>query len=92
MKAVLTYTVVGNEEKTEETRLFDTEKSTKVCDIENSYSKTMQEIYISKTGVLFAYNIKYGNLEVLDQKKCKEWLGIHEPDRYIEIFGEPEEA
>lgn len=92
MKAILTYKAIENGEKTEETRLFDTEKSTKICDIENSYGKTMQELYISKTGVLFVYNIKHGNLEVLDQKKCKKWLGEHEPDKYIELFGEPEEA
>ena len=51
MKAVLTYTTIKNGEKTEETRLFDTEKSTKICDVKNGYGVIMHEIHISKAGI-----------------------------------------
>lgn len=90
MKAVLTYTVIENGEKTEKTKLFDTEKSTKICDAKNSYGVTMYEIHISKTGILFTYDGE--KIQVIDNEKCKRWLGEHEPDKYIELFGRPEEA
>ena len=92
MKAVLTYTNIKNGEKTEETRLFDTEKSTKICDVKNGYGVIMHEIHISKAGILFTYDKKRNKIQVTDQKKCKEWLGEHEPDKYIEFLGRPEEA
>lgn len=90
MKAVLTYITIKNKEKVEETRLFDTEKSTKICDVKNVYGKIMHGIYISKSGILFTYD--GGKIQVKDQEECKRWLGEHEPDKYIEIFGRPEEA
>ena len=70
----------------EKTKLFDTDKSTKICGIENSFGTTVQEIYISKTGILFKCNTEDETLEVADQKKCKEWIGRNYPDRYIEFF------
>lgn len=90
MKAVLTYTAIENGEKTEKTKLFDTEKSTKICDVKNTYGNIMHGIYISKSGILFICDGE--KIQIENQKKCKEWLGEHEPDKYIEIFGRPEEA
>lgn len=92
MKAVLTYKVMEGSSPVEKTKLFDTEKSIKICNIRNHYDKIMQELYISKTGILFKLDIKKGTLEVPDQKKCKEWIGRENPDKYIEFFGRPEEA
>lgn len=92
MKAVLTYRVMEGSSPVEKTKLFDTEKSIKICNIRNHYDKIMQELYISKTGILFQLDIKKGILEVTDQKKCKEWIGREKPDKYIEFFGRPEEA
>lgn len=92
MKAILTYEIVTNGAKIEETRLFDTEKSTKICDVKNAYGVIMYELYISKTGILFAYNEPKSTIRVVDQKKEKKWIGECEPDKYIEFFGKPEEA
>lgn len=92
MKAILTYETVVCGEKIEETRLFDTEKSTKICDAKNSYGVVMHEIHISKTGILFTYDKKRNVICVADQEEEKKWIGEHEPDKYIEFFGKPEEA
>lgn len=90
MKAVLTYTVIENGKKTEKTKLFDTEKSTKICDVKNVYGNIMHGIYISKSGILFTCDEE--KIQIEDQEKCQRWLGEYEPDKYIEIFGRPEEA
>ncbi len=90
MKAVLTYTVIENGEKIEKTKLFDTEKSTKICDVKNGYGTIMYGIHISRAGILFTYDGE--KIQVIDNEKCKRWLGEHEPDKYIELFGRPEEA
>lgn len=92
MKIILTYGIVANGAKIEETRLFDTEKSTKICDVRNIYGVIMYELYISKTGILFAYDKPQSTIWVVDQEKEKKWIGEHEPDKYIEFFGKPEEA
>ncbi|MCX4298103.1 MAG: hypothetical protein OSJ73_13870 [Lachnospiraceae bacterium] len=92
MRAVLTYKIMEDGTPKEETRLFDTKKSTRVCDVTNAYGTIMYEIYISQKGVLFKNYVAEEKLEVPDQKECKEWIGIHEPDKYIEFFGKPEEA
>lgn len=78
------------EKKQKKTKLFDTEKSTKICDVKNGYGTIMYEIHISKTGILFTYDGE--KIQVIDNEKCKRWLGEHEPDKYIELFGRPEEA
>lgn len=92
MKAVLTYTVMIDDKQVEETRLFDTEKSRKICGMKNGFGYEVQEIYITKNGILFIYDTNYKKIKVADQKQCKEWIGINEPDKYIEFFGEVEEG
>lgn len=48
MKAVLTYTTMIDDKPVEKTRLFDTTKAKKICEIKNSFGNKVQEIYITK--------------------------------------------
>lgn len=92
MKAILTYINTVDEKQEELTRLFDTEKATKVCDLENIFGNKVQEIYITKKGTIFIRKINEDKLEVADQKKAKAWIGENEPEKYIKFFGEVEEG
>lgn len=74
------------------TKLFNTAKAKKICDITNTFGYKVQEIYITDKGVLFLHNMNKENLEVADQKQCKKWIGENEPDKYINFFGEVEEG
>ena len=44
----------------------------------------MYGIHISRAGILFTYDGE--KIQVIDNEKCKRWLGEHEPDKYIELF------
>lgn len=92
MKAILTYTTMIDGKAAEHTRLFDTEKAEKICDVKNSFDNAVQEIYITEKGVLFLRDIGKDTLEVADQKRVMAWIGENEPDRYIKFFGEVEEG
>ncbi len=93
MKAILTYTTMTDGKAAERTGLFDTAKAKKICDVKNSFGNKVQEIYITDKGVVFLCTTAgTGGIEVADQKKIREWIGRHEPDRYIKFFGEVEEA
>lgn len=93
MKAILTYATMEKDKPVKKTRLFDTEKSEKICDVKNSFGKKVQEIHITKKGIIFMHTITGAEkLEVADQEKAKEWIGENEPDKYIRFFGEVEEG
>lgn len=93
MKAILTYTTMIDDKAVEQTRLFDTTKAKKICDVKNGFGNKVQEIYITDKGVVFLYTTTgSGKLEVADQKSIKKWIGENEPDKYIEFFGEVEEG
>lgn len=93
MKAILTYTTMIDDKKVERTRLFDTAKAKKICDVKNGFGNKVQEIYITDKGIVFLHTtIGSGKLEVADQKSVKAWIGENEPDRYIKFFGEVEEG
>lgn len=93
MKAILTYKTMIGDKEVERTRLFDTTKAKKICDVKNGFNNKVQEIYITNKGVVFLYTTTgKGKLEVADQKSVKEWIGENEPDKYIEFFGEVEEG
>lgn len=93
MKAILTYTTMIEGKAVEQTRLFDTEKAKKICDVKNGFGNKVQEIYITDKGVVFLHTTTgSGKIEVADQKKIKEWIGENEPDKYIKFFGEVEEG
>ena len=76
----------------EQTKLFDTEKAKKICDVKNEFNNKVQEIYITNKGVVFVYTNRNGKIEVVDQKRIKAWIGEKEPDKYIKFFGEVEEG
>lgn len=93
MKAILTYATMEKDKSVKTTRLFDTEKSEKICDVKNSFGKNVQEIYITKKGTIFVHTIiGTKKLEVADQEEIKAWIGENEPDKYIRFFGEVEEG
>lgn len=92
MKAILTYSTMIDGKSVEHTQLFDTAKAKKICDVVNTFGYKAQEIYITGKGTLFLHNINGKNLEVADQKECKQWIGKNEPDKYIKFFGEVEEG
>ena len=92
MKAILTYSTMIDGKAVEQTKLFDTTKAKKICDVVNTFNFKYQEIYVTAKGVIFIRNIYEDSLEVANQKEIKEWLGKHEPDKYIKFFGEVEEG
>ena len=92
MKAILTYTTMIDDKLVEQTRLFDTATAKKICDVRNSFKNIVQGLYITKKGTIFVHNISKNTLEVVDQKKAREWIGEHEPNKYIKLFGEVEEG
>lgn len=92
MKAILTYQTMIDGKAVEETRLFDTTKAKRICDVKNAFGYKVQEVYITPKGILFYYNINDKELVVADQKVCKAWIGKNEPDKYIKCFGEVEEG
>lgn len=92
MKAILTYSTMIDGKATEQTRLFDTTRAKKICDVKNSFGNKVQEIYITDKGVVFLYTTGREKIEVADQKSIKAWIGENEPDKYIKFFGEVEEA
>lgn len=93
MKAILTYTTMIDGKAVEQTRLFDTTKAKKICDVKNSFNSKVQEIYITDKGIVFLhYTTGKERLEVADQKGIKVWIGENEPDKYIKFFGEVEEG
>lgn len=92
MKAILTYTVKNGKKNEEITRLYDTDKATKICDVKNTFGIKIQEIYLTGKGVLFLHNVNEKSLEISDQKQLKKWIGENEPEKYIKYFGEVEEG
>ena len=92
MKAILTYTTMIDGKPVEQTRLFDTTKAKKICDVKNSFKNKVQEMYITEKGIIFLRNINKDTLEVADQKQAKKWIGENEPEKYIKFFGEVEEG
>ena len=93
MKAILTYTTMIDGKAVEQTRLFDTTKAKKICDVKNGFNNKVQEIYITDKGIVFLYyTTGKERLEVADQKSVKEWIGENEPDKYIKFVGEVEEG
>lgn len=92
MKAILTYQTMIDGKAKEETRLFDTEKAKKICGIKNGFGYEAKEIYITKKGVVFIYDVTDKKITIPDQKDIKRKIGENEPEKYIEFFGEVEEG
>lgn len=93
MKAILTYTTTKDGKAVEHTKLFDTAKAKKICDVKNSFNNKVQEIYITEKGFIFLHTtVGKGKIEIPDQKEIKKYIGENEPDKYIKFFGEVEEG
>lgn len=92
MKAILQYQTATDGKVVKEMKFFDTEKSKKICDIRNTFGNKVKEMYISRGGIIFVYNIFGQTLEVENQEGAKADIAAKHPDKYIEIFGEVEEA
>ena len=54
MKAILTYSTMIDGKSVEQTRLFDTTKAKKVCEVTNDFDYKVQEIYITDKGIIYA--------------------------------------
>ncbi len=93
MKAILTYTIMINGKEVEQTRLFDTEKAKKICDVVNDFGNKVKEIFVTDKGMVFEYKVVGDErLTIPNQKEIKKWIGENEPDKYIEFFGEVEDG
>lgn len=68
-------------------KLYDTDKSTMI------YMDEMTKRMIFKTEK-GAYFLLYPNNEVVPktENEIKEYIGLHDAELYIELFGEPDEA
>lgn len=98
MKAILTVKKQEGKKEVNEKLLFDTEKSRKICEVENVYGFVVEEVYLSQGGILFSKWIKQEGkrkqerLVVKDQELAKEYIAENHPETYMEIFGEVREA
>ena len=68
-------------------RLYDTEKARKVGTLEC----VPCEVYKTGNGNLFLLE-KFIGITNADQDEIREMIGIQDPDLYISLFGEVEEA
>lgn len=64
--------------------LYDTDKSELIF----NYFDT--RAYKTRNGKLF--RVLYGEIVSTDIEEIKNWIGKHDPDAYIKLFGEVEEA
>lgn len=72
-------------------KLYDTEKSENVATFERL------AVYKTKNGTLFMVNtgipgVYLESMHSIEQDEIKRFIGEHYPDKYIELFGEVEEA
>lgn len=68
-------------------KVYDTEKS-EVIYIDSNKRRTY---YITKKRAFFVL-YKTGEIAVKTEDEIRELLGTYDYDKYVEIFGEPEEA
>lgn len=66
-------------------KLYDTEKSEMICDIGMTGS-----IWRTAKGNLFLLNDITMRISNTNQEEIKDLLGGENPEKYIELFGEPE--
>lgn len=69
-------------------KLYDTDKSEKICYVEF----TGHSIWRTSKGTLFLVNDILFRISNTNQDAIKGLLGKENPEKYIELFGEPEEA
>lgn len=86
MRAVLTVTRKDGDNITEESLMFDTDKSKKICDVKNQFNYAVQEMYLSPGGIIFIKNTKPESLEMIDQKAGEEIYRRKLPGNIYRIF------
>lgn len=69
-------------------KLYDIEKSEKVCDIEYFPCS----IWKAAKGTLFLIDEQLMKIINTNQKSLKELIGMQSPEKYIELFVKVEEA
>lgn len=69
--------------------LYDTEKADCVGTYKNRYFDTC-DVYKTKNNRVFIEKAEGGF--IIDENEVKEIIGQYCPDKYIELFGEVEEA
>lgn len=69
-------------------KMYDTEKAECILTMHNG-SPTIY-IYMTNNGAFFAE--RGYNLDIVSKESVKNFLGRYDIDKYIELFGEPEEA
>lgn len=67
--------------------LYDTETATLIYTDENKNRRW----YLAVNGHYFVAFLN-GQITPKTEEQVKEFLGVNDPDKYIELFGEPEEA
>ena len=72
-------------------KLYDTDKAeliyTEVVD-----RRTKRYYYMTAKRAFFCYYSKTKEIKVKTEAEIRELLGKHDVDKYIEIFGEPDNA
>ncbi len=69
-------------------KLYDTEKSEKICNVKF----TGHSIWRTQKGTLFLLNDICMQISNVHQETIKDLLGKENPQKYIELYGEIEEA
>lgn len=69
-------------------KLYDTKKSEKICDI----NFTTHSIWRTQKGSLFLFNNMLMRISNVNQDILKNLLGKENPEKYIELYGDIEEA
>lgn len=69
-------------------KLYNTDKSEKICNI----GLSSHSIWRTAKGTLFLVNDTLMRISNTNQEVIKDLLGKENPEKYIELFGEPEEA
>lgn len=69
-------------------KLYDTEKSEKICDV----NFTGHSIWRTRKGTLFLVNNILMRISNVNQDAIKSFLGKEDPEKYMKLFGEIEEA
>lgn len=64
-------------------KLWDTDKSKKICDLSN----LIHSIWKTQKGNLFLVNDAMSKITNTNQKEVKEILGKEDPEKYMKLYG-----
>lgn len=69
-------------------KMYDTDKATVVYD----WRGMDRVLYVTAKGNYFMYYAGTGKIEPWSEDQVKNFLAEHDADKYVELFGEVEEA